>query len=843
MIELTKSENHPDKSVEIDKYLAQVSKPQRYIDSELNLAQKKWESIKVRLCLAFPDTYEIGMSYFGFQILYAVVNKESNYLAERTYAPWLDLEAIMRRENIPLFAWESRHPIKDFDIIGFTLPHELNYTNILNMLDLAGLAVEAERRTELFPLVIGGGECALSPEPLSPFFDAFVLGDGERIILEILKVVAESKQERNLQKRELLARLQTLDGVYVPQFYDFEYYSDGRIKNFFVKDDAPSEVRTKQKFKRVVVSLQEVTEVKCPLVPLMNIVQERAVVEVRRGCTAGCRFCRAGMVNRPVRERSAEQVLHLADNSLEATGYEEISLFSLNTVDYSELKTVLDKLDKIYGAGGVSIDLPSLRITGFDIDTAKQIAKVRKSGLTFAPEVGTERLSRIINKPWNRESFLKIIDEVLRHGWRTIKLYFMIGLPTETNEDLDGIIYLIKTIEKKGKAVYGRKFKLNVTLSPFVPKPHTPFQWESQPSMEDLKQRLSYIVTRIKSQVVASKEANVEQSYLEAILSRGDRRLGAVIKSAWQKGAKFDNWNECFNLAHWMAAFEEARLEPQWYANRQRKLDEILPWNHIDCRVKRSFLETEWQKSRKGELTPDCAIDKTCSGCGVCLDNISNELAERIELDKAEKAEKSLSLVGVLPAFRLRLFYTKKERLRFLGHLDLTKLLLLLFRRVKLPLSYSSGYTPRARIQFAPPLPVGFEGEEEIVDVLLIEPVDFPLVRDALNEIAPAGLKFLRLQQIDLQKQSIEAAAASAEYLVILPGDKFSPLVEKKSGLKGLLKYSVEERSEEILLRLIVSLKPGEYTNPLAILSQLLEREITLPDVKYIARLKIFLND
>lgn len=832
--------------VNIEKYLARVIKPQRYINTELNVVKKDWDSAKVRLCLAFPDVYEVGMSYFGFQILYELVNSHPEYLAERSYTPWIDLEKIMRRERLELFSWESRRPLREFDIIGFTLPHELNFTNVLTMIDLSRLEIESSARTEPFPLIIGGGECALSPEPIAPFFDAFVLGDGENIILDVLKIIRSAKEKTNITKEELLAELQSLDGIYVPSFYEFDYAEDGRIIEFRAKKDAPPIAKQKQKFTRQIVSLKATNQVRRPLVPLMRIVHERAVVEVRRGCTAGCRFCRAGMINRPIRERPTEQIIELARSCIKETGYDEVSLLSLNTIDYSQLPELIDELDREIRPEGVSIGLPSLRIGGFALDIAERLVGVRKSGLTFAPETGTERLARVINKPWSQAMFLEIVDELLRRGWRTIKLYFMIGLPTETFDDLDGIADLIKAVAEKGRTQFGKKFQLNVTISPFVPKPHTPFQWEAQPPLVELQKRLNYIRKKTKSRNVKITDGDCKQSFLEGVLSRGDRRLAEVIKEAWRNGARFDNWQECFNLEQWLNAFSKVGLQPEWYANREREANELFPWEHIDCRVSRSFLWEERQKAYQGRLTPDCAINGECSRCGVCEPSgYANELAklQGSELTQAGESKLSKEVFDFHkePSFRLRLFYSKKGLLRFLSHLDITNLLLNLFRRAGLPLTYTRGWNPQPRVQFAPPLPLGYEGKAEIVDVWLCEPVDFPLTREMLNSIVPEGLQFNRLQNVELHAPSIEAVVQSAEYLLIFP-DKNLTIYLPDSGLSGLLNVSLTKTNKKTIVRLHISLRPGEYKNPLEILSQLTGKKLKLADMDYLSREKIFLK-
>ncbi len=831
--------------IEIEKYLLRVKKPQRYIDRELNLEKKDWNTARVRLCLAFPDVYEIGMSYFGFQILYSLVNEQEEFLAERSYAPWTDLEAIMRKERIPLFSWESRMPIKEFDIVGFTLPHEMNYTNVLNMLDLAGLEVESRNRTDALPLIIAGGECALSGEPMSPFIDAFILGDGEDVILEIMETVARLKRVSGVTKNALLEEIQHIEGVYVPSFYEFTYNEDGTIASFRAHEDAPKIAHKKKIFTRRIVSLKNAFPVIRPLIPLMRIVQERSVVEVRRGCTTGCRFCRAGMINRPVRERSIEQIRDIAEQNLASTGYGELSLLSLNTVDYSRVGELIDELQMRFEPEGVSLSLPSLKVSGFGLDMAERLAGLRKSGLTFAPETGSERLSRVINKPWDREKFLEVIREVIERGWRTIKLYFMIGLPTETYEDLNGIIDICRHIDKIGRAKQGRKFRLNVTISPFVPKPHTPFQWEGQMSLEELAKRVSYIRKQLRGRSISLKEGDVKQSYVEGVLSRGDRRLADAVKEAWRRGAVFDNWSECFRLETWLEALERTGLEPAWYAQRTRPEDEIFPWDHLSSGVIRTFLKKERIRAANEKLTSDCAVDGICTGCGVCPPGeIQIELAHVQPIEKKQKelpAQKVIiSNEGV--SNRYRLFYYKKERIRFLSHLDLAELLVVLFKRAGLPMAYTKGFNPQPRVQFCPPLPLGFEGEAEIVDIMLREPMDDTCIMDSLNSVAPKGLRFQKCVDVAVRSPSIESLVISAEYIIDFEKGSVS-FRNPSEGIRGLLDFSLEETGNRLQTRLMVSLRQHEYQNPLKILGILSDRNIEAQDTVYMVRTKIVLGN
>lgn len=601
-------------AVNIDILLDQVEKPARYIGGEYNSIYKNPDEVDIRFVFAFPDIYEIGMSHLGMRILYGLLNEREDTWCERVFAPWSDMEDLMKRKGIPLFALESREPVSKFDIVGFTLQYEMSYTNIINMLFLAGIPILSKDRNEGHPFVIGGGPCVYNSEPLADIFDFFVLGEGEEVLQEILDAYKRWKKGRGY-RQEFLEEVASIEGVYVPSFYKVEYNRDSTVKSITPTDPKyPGKIK-----KRVVRDLDKVYFPEKIIVPYMDVVHDRVTLEVFRGCIRGCRFCQAGMIYRPVREKKMSTLLEQAEKLVRNTGYEEISLASLSTSDYSQLYPLVKELIKRHGPQGVGLALPSLRIDSFSLELVKEIQKVRKTGLTFAPEAGTQRLRDVINKGVDEEDLLNSVGAAFDSGYSTVKLYFMIGLPTETWEDVKGIAQLAyKVVDRYYQGDRERRnrgLRVTVSTSCFVPKPFTPFQWESQDSIQTFMEKQELLKRELKHRAIVYNWHQPETSFLEAVFARGDRRLGGVLIRAWQKGCRFDGWAEHFDFNKWMEAFEECKIDPAFYALRPRDYNEVLPWDHIDVGVSRQFLIREHKRALAGKVTPHCRA--ACANCGI----------------------------------------------------------------------------------------------------------------------------------------------------------------------------------------------------------------------------------
>lgn len=598
-----------------DRILLNVEKPARYTGGEWNMVIKDPEDVDVRFAFCFPDVYEVGMSHLGMKILYHVLNKRQDTYCERVFAPWVDMEAVMREKGIPLFALETKDAIRDFDMVGFTLQYEMSYTNVLNMLDLAGIPLLSGDRKKGDPFVIAGGPCTCNPEPLADFIDLFAIGEGEEVILEIVDAYRIWKRNGG-EREDFLKAAAAIPGVYVPSLYTVEYHADNTIASITpVSAEFPGTVR-----KRIIHDLNRVDFPEDIIVPFIGTVHDRIMLEMFRGCIRGCRFCQAGFIYRPVREKAPEVLLDQAKGAISKTGYEEISLVSLSTSDYSCLTGFTDELIKLTEEKKVNLSLPSLRIDNFSLDLMEKAQKVRKSGLTFAPEAGTQRLRDVINKGITEEDITSSVNLAFTGGWSSVKLYFMIGLPTETLEDIEGIASLAARVVTEYKRVPKEKrakgLKVNVSCSCFVPKPFTPFQWFGQDTLEQFREKQMYLRDKIReaSRSVTFHWHEAKLSLLEAVLARGDRRLGAVLMSAWRKGCRFDGWDEQFRFNVWMEAFEEENIDPAFYANRTRGFDEVLPWDHLDMGVSKKYLERECNRAYEGIVTPNCRIK--CSGCG-----------------------------------------------------------------------------------------------------------------------------------------------------------------------------------------------------------------------------------
>mgnify|MGYP002509912718 FL=1 len=601
-----------------DEILLSVSQPARYIGNEVNMCVKDPKKVDIRFCMCFPDVYEIGMSHLGIQILYDMLNKKEDVYCERVYSPWMDLDAIMREKNIPLFSIETQEPIKNFDFLGITLQYEMCYTNVLQILDLSRIPLHAADRTWDDPIVIGGGPCALNPEPIAEFFDIFYIGEGETVYYNLMDTYKESRK-RGDSRDVFLKKAAQIPGLYVPSLYDPEYNEDGTIKSFLPNcPEAPKKVQ-----RQIMMEMTDSFYPEKPLVPFIKVTQDRVVLEIMRGCIRGCRFCQAGMIYRPVREKNVEKLKELAKQMLKNTGHEEISLSSLSSSDYRSLESLVRFLIEEFHGKGINVSLPSLRIDAFSLDVMSKVQDVKKSSLTFAPEAGSQRLRDVINKGLTEEEILNGAGEAFLGGWNRVKLYFMLGLPTETTEDMEGIALLSEKIAEKYYEIPKdqRKGKVQVVASTsfFVPKPFTPFQWARMCTKEEFLGKARVVNHKMKEMLNYKSlkynwhEADV--TVLEGVLARGDRRVGAVIEEAYKNGALYDAWSETFKNEVWMKAFETCGVDINFYTTRERSLDEIFPWDFIDSGVTKEFLKKEWLNSIKGTVTPNCR--ERCSGCGI----------------------------------------------------------------------------------------------------------------------------------------------------------------------------------------------------------------------------------
>ena len=600
------------KKILFEELLDKVQKPGRYTGKEFNEIVKKEDASTVKMALAFPDLYEIGMSYLGFKILYEIINKKDDAFAERVFSPAVDMEKLMRERQMPVFSLETYRALNFFDIVGFTIQHELCYSNILNLLDLGQIPLKSKERKEDDPLIIAGGPGAFNAEPLSAFIDLFVIGEGEEIVGEIIEVYKRLKDKKQ-SRAVLLEELAQIEGIYVPSNYEITYFKDGRVKSVTPKKEIYHSVIKKQ----IISDFDKASYPLSPIVPNIDVVHDRITLEIFRGCTRGCRFCQAGMIYRPVREKSVDTLVELAEKTLARTGYEEISLSSLSSSDYSEIEKLITRLVDRFEENGVGVSLPSLRIDSFSVALAQQVQRVRKTGLTLAPEVGTQRLRDVINKNVQEEDLHSSIRAAFERGWRKIKLYFMVGLPTESKEDMEGIVGLVSKVDRLGREITGRKVSINISISAFVPKPHTPFQWETQEERESLSKKIRYLKNRLNWRNVSFSYPDINRIYLEAVFARGDRRLGEVLEKAHFLGCKFDAWREHFNFEAWQQAFNESGFNMEFYANRARQEDEVLPWDHISCGIKKEYLLKEKGRAVRGETTPDCRFEN-CTDCGVC---------------------------------------------------------------------------------------------------------------------------------------------------------------------------------------------------------------------------------
>ena len=712
--------------------LGRVQTPTRYAGNEINTVKKDPDQVDLTFALAFPDLYEIGTSHFGLQILYSILNRDPRIAAERFFAPAPDMEALMRQKNIPCLSMESRTPLDRFDIIGISLLYELNFTNILTLFSLSGIPFQARDRDTAFPLVIGGGPCAFNPEPLADFFDAFVIGDGEEAVLEISDTVIRFKQQGDGKKNTLLKELSKISGVYVPRFFTVSHDENGCQTLSPVYEDY---TLVKRAF------LPELTMDNfpaAPIVPFGKPVHDRLRLEIARGCSRGCRFCQAGMIYRPVRERSLDDLVEITRASLAATGYSDISLLSLSTGDYSCLAELMTRLLAISRAQCNSISLPSIRAERLTPELMALIKTVRKTGFTIAPEAGTQRLRDIINKNLTEESIRDTVKNAFELGWKHIKLYFMMGLPFEETADIQGICDLSHHLA----STYARgKRGINVSVTTFIPKPHTPFQRHPQLTLDGTRERLDFLKQHMTHPKINLKWQDPHMSLVEGVFSRGDRRLSALLTAAFENGCRLDGWNDHFDFDRWRAAFDRTGIDPDFYTSRPRTRTEPLPWDHIDTGISKRFLEKEWENAAARATTPDCR-DHDCTGCGVCdfktIRPVLHTAGDVPQASGTSAFSDPFLPDSAFAGFRVR--FSKLDEARFFGHLELASIVQRAVKRAGLTVKYSQGFNPSMRLAFDNALPVGMESEEEFFTIFLDRKLSPAAIQTALNQQLPGGL-------------------------------------------------------------------------------------------------------
>ena len=709
-----------------------IEKPSRYLGNEKNSVKKDIERIKLHVALAFPDLYEIGMSHFGLQILYHILNKQTHIAAERVYAPCSDLAAQMNSAGILLSSLETGTPLSGFDIIGFSLLYEMNYTNVLMMLDLAGIPFYASGRDDSHPVIIAGGPCTVNPEPVADFFDAMVIGDGESVVVEMARTWMAWKDDGGGDKNRLLRDWSKIEGVYVPSFFE-PVYDGSDFKEIQPKFDDYRKVR-----RAIVPDLDQATFPDAPVVAYGRPVHDRLRLEVARGCTRGCRFCQAGMIYRPVRERSVENLMDLTEKSIAATGYDDISLLSLSTGDYGCLSTLMQGLFHCYSSENIALSFPSFRAGTLSPEIMNIIKQVRKTGFTIAPEAGSDRLRAVINKNISEQEIFDTVSNAFELGWKLIKFYFMIGLPTETEADRSAIVDLVKRIRQKLKSE-GRRPNINVSIGTFIPKPHVPFQWSSQIPLEESKKIIFDLKRQLKMPGVAFKWQKPALSFLEGLWARGDRRLSRLLEIAYRKGCCFDGWSERFDYPSWEAAIDEAGVDINYYTTRIRSVDEPLPWDHIDTGISKDFLISENENALTGTPLPDCRFGE-CQGCGVCDFDKIKPVCFAPDNTFASFSGKGVRHLLPDQEERIEIFYSKIGVAKFFGHLEMVNIFTRAIRRAGIRIKFTQGYHPKPKMSFHNPLSVGMESEEESFYITLRESADCEAIVSSMNRQLPEGL-------------------------------------------------------------------------------------------------------
>jgi radical SAM family uncharacterized protein/radical SAM-linked protein len=769
--------SHPGAQTPLDQLVLRAQKPSRYVGSELGAVAKDLSSAGLRFALAFPDTYEVGMSNLGFRLLYALLNDRPEIACERVFLPWPDMEGMLRERGLPLFSLESRAPVASFDVLGVTLQFELSYTSALALLDLAGIPLLAAERTDAHPLVVGGGPCAFNPEPVADFFDCFAVGEGEELALEIADVVRESGFRRGgASRRELLGRLARVPGLYVPSFFAPRY--DARTGTLAALEPLVPGYETV--IRRVMPDLNALptTAYVRPLVPFMQTIHDRLPIEIQRGCTRGCRFCQVGMITRPTRQRDPKQVLQLAETGLRASGYEEVGLLSLSSGDYASLNGLLDDFLARWEGEKIAMSLPSLRTETMSDSLAKRIARIRKTGFTLAPEAATERMRAVINKGNREEDLLRAAESIFANGWSLLKLYFMIGLPEERDEDVVAIAELAKKVLGVARRAMPKgqgSAAIHLGASTFVPKPFTPFQWEPMISPEETRRRQALVSAALGGRhgAIQFRPHDSRQSSIEGALALGDRRVGTAVLSAYRRGQRLDGWTEWFDERRWLDAFQDCERRHgvgiDWYAHRRRRLDEVLPWDRIDCGVTKTYLQKQLAAARNLAELVDCVIEP-CSVCGACdYDVVKNRVYEA--KDYVPEPPPPPRPPEPKERTRVRVRWAKLGRLVALSHLETMHTLLRAVRRAGIPVAFSQGYHPKPRVSFGPALAVGVESTCEHLDLEIMGPADPAEVAARLGRELPEGLRVLEAERIDPGAPSVAESLRAVHFRAEFQGD------------------------------------------------------------------------